>query len=48
MAPLVWVPWVPGNPQKFEEWVPEPTKFEIQKYILFIFPKSIVLVEIVK
>ena len=27
MAPLAWVPWVPGNPSIFEEWVPEPINF---------------------
>ena len=24
MAPLAWVPWIPGNPSIFEQWVPEP------------------------
>ena len=37
VAPLAWVPWVL-----------EPTKFEIQTWILFVFPKFIVLVEVVK
>ena len=23
VAPLAWVPWVPGNPSIFEQWVPE-------------------------
>ena len=46
MAPLVWVPWVPGNPQNFELWFLEPTNFENQKYILLIFPKFIVFVEV--
>ena len=27
VAPLAWVPWVPGNPSIFEQWVPEPIKF---------------------
>ena len=27
VAPLVWVPWVPGNPSIFEQWVLEPIKF---------------------
>ena len=24
VARLAWVPWVPGNPSFFEQWVPEP------------------------
>ena len=28
VAPLAWVPWVPGNPSIFEQWVPEPINFE--------------------
>ena len=27
VAPLAWVPWVPGNPSIFEQWVPEPISF---------------------
>ena len=27
VAPLAWVPWVPGNPSIFEQWVPEPINF---------------------
>ena len=28
VATLAWVPWVPGNPSVFEQWVPEPISFE--------------------
>ena len=28
VASLAWVPWVPRNPSKAEEWVPEPINFE--------------------
>jgi len=31
VAPLAWVPWVPGNPSVFEQWVPEPITFETKK-----------------
>jgi len=27
VAPLAWVPWVPGNPSIFEQLVPEPINF---------------------
>ena len=27
VAPLAWVPWVPGNPSIFEQWVPETINF---------------------
>ena len=27
VAPLAWVPWVPGNPSILEQWVPEPINF---------------------
>ena len=27
VAPLAWVPWVPGNPSIIEQWVPEPISF---------------------
>lgn len=27
VAQLAWVPWVPGNPSTFEQWVPEPISF---------------------
>ena len=27
MALLALVPWVPGNPSIFEQWVPEPINF---------------------
>ena len=37
VAPLAWVPWVPGNPSVFEQWVPEPINFETKKLNLPIF-----------
>ena len=47
VAPLVWVPWVPGNPQNFKQWVPEPTNFETKKYVDFVlFSIFIVFVEV--
>ena len=27
VAPLAWVPWVPGSPSIFEQWVPEAIDF---------------------
>ena len=27
VASLAWVPWVPGYPSIFEQWVPEPINF---------------------
>ena len=27
VAPLQWVPWVPGNPSVLEQWVLEPINF---------------------
>ena len=31
VAPLAWVPWVPGNPSIFRQWVPEPINFGRKK-----------------
>ena len=28
VAPLAWVPWVPGSPSIFDQWVPEPINFD--------------------
>ena len=28
VAPLAWVPWVPGNPSIFKQWIPESSNFE--------------------
>ena len=30
VAPLAWVPWVPGKPSNFKQWVPEPINFGIK------------------
>ena len=46
MAPLAWVPWVPGNPSVFEQWVPEPISFETKKpkfTYFFSFPNEVFL-----
>ena len=42
VAPLVWVPWVPGNPSSFEQWVPELINFGNKGLnpILFLFIAS--------
>ena len=26
VAPMAWVPWVPGNPSIFEQWFPQPIR----------------------
>ena len=42
MAPLAWVPWVPGNPSIFEQWVAEPINFGDKgpKYTPFLIHRA--------
>ena len=37
VAPLVWVPWVPGNPSIFEQSVLEPINFRKRELIFTPF-----------
>ena len=37
VAPLAWVPWVPGNPSIFEQWVPEPINFRKKRLKFTLF-----------
>lgn len=40
MAPLVWVPWAPGNSSIIEQWVPEPINIEKGTKIYPFFSKE--------
>ena len=42
VAPLPWVPWVPGNPSIFEQWVPEPINLGNKgpKYTPFLIQRA--------
>ena len=40
VAPLAWVPWVPGNPSIFEQWVPEPINIDTKSLNLPTFRKG--------
>ena len=47
MAPLVWIPWVPRNPQKFQQWVPKlrnilpKTAFFLHRYCIWFTYKQL-------
>ena len=38
VAPLAWIPWVPGYPSIFEQSVPEPINFGKKGLNLPFFP----------